>query len=113
MIPEAEYKPNRIELPVTYEAENDQQARPSDRVLIRELPVKSYTTASAVFADEPRFIELVCVKPQGWAESLTPESYARVAIACKEANARFFASLARRVETLRAVAPGVELVKSA
>jgi len=108
---ETEANPNRIEIPVSYEAEEGQQPRPPDRVLVREIPVKAYTTASAIFADEPRFMELVCVKPQGWAETLTPEAYARVAIACKEANGRFFDSLARRVETLRAVAPGVELTK--
>lgn len=67
-----------------------------EEVFIRQLPVKLYTKFLGVLGDELRMVEVLCDKPQGWAEELTPESFDHIAAKGDELNQDFFYRWARR-----------------
>lgn len=84
---------------VTFEAEDGKNPMPPENVELREIPVRRYTKVTSCILPEQTFIEAVLLKPKGWAETLTPESFAEVATGLKEANARFFDYCARSLKT--------------
>src|SRR3954463_9053153 len=45
----------------------------TETVRIRQLPIKQFPTYLTVLEDEPKMVELLCDKPEGWSDSLTPE----------------------------------------
>lgn len=97
----------RIEIDVEFDHEiPDAPKRLPERVCASEMPVRRYDAAVKVLDNEAKFIELALAKPEGWAGTLTPKSYAEVAEAAQEVNARFFAFCARRVALNETVGAG-------
>lgn len=84
---------------VTFEAEDGKQPLQPENVELREIPVKRYSKITDCILPEQKFIDAVLMKPSGWAESLTPESFEAVATGLKEANARFFDYCRRSLQT--------------
>lgn len=84
---------------VHFEAEDGKNPMPPENVELREIPVRRYTKVTDCILPEQAFIEAVLMKPKGWAEFLTPESFEAVSTGIKEANARFFAYCRRSLQT--------------
>lgn len=76
-----------------------------ETVTLRQLKVREYPAARLVVGDEPRLLELMCDRPAGWAESLSPQSYEELTARVPEVNALFFACSARQARTQMALLP--------
>ncbi len=67
-------------------------------VVVKQLPVSLYPHYLATMADECRQVELLCGQPEGWAESLSPESHEQIITTGDELNADFFGRWVARRE---------------
>jgi hypothetical protein len=76
-----------------------------ENVTLRQLRVREYPLARRRLDNEPSLIDLACQKPDGWSETLTPESYDALATRLPEVNALFFASCARQARTQLSLLP--------
>ena len=88
----------------------------TEKVLVRQLPVKDYPKAIQATDNEMKLVAVICAKPQEWVGSLTPESYEAVVVAMNEVNEKGFFSYASRehdklMKKLSGVSP--ELLKVA
>lgn len=63
-----------------------------ERVYVRQLPVKDYPRLQQLIAqgDECRLVEFYCGKPDGWAETLRPDTHTQIIEAAEELNRDFF-----------------------
>lgn len=84
----------------------------TEKVFVRQLPVKLWDEAIEVALDEGRFIELVSGKESGWAGKVLPEARTLLAEEAERQNADFFAYLARRSRMVNRLAPDM-LTKAA
>ncbi len=80
-----------------------------ETVLVRELSVSELPKYAAILDDESKTAELLCDKPEGWADSLTRESFVAVIAKGEEMNLSFFSDwMSRRLERNRRMLPGME-----
>jgi len=75
---------------VTFEAEDGKNPMPPENVELREMPVKRYTKLAECVIPYQKLVDAVLMKPNGWADSLTPQSFRDVYTGIKEANPLFF-----------------------
>lgn len=47
----------------------------TEKVFVREVPIRKLPDFMEAQDDEPALVELVCEKPEGWADTLTTESF--------------------------------------
>lgn len=81
----------------------------TERVRVRQLPVKDMPRYLAVLEDEPATVELFCDKPKGWAETLTPEAFNDIMTKGEGMNLDFLAQHAARVQRRREkIMPGFQ-----
>ena len=66
-----------------------------EEFVIRQIKLKNYRKASAVWGDEFAMVALYCDKPQSWVENLSPESYEHIATEGARINQPFFGYCAR------------------
>lgn len=59
---------------------------PAEDVLVRLLPVRQYVDFISAQEDETKVIELVCDRPPGWAEKLTPSWHSILIESCFALN---------------------------
>lgn len=78
----------------------------TEKVKVRQLPVKDYKSALKVLAHEVQFIALVVDRNPVWVEDLHPRSFTRLAEAAEEQNADFFAWSARQTRRVEMLTPG-------
>ena len=72
-----------------------------DTVRVNQLKLSQYEAAFAQLDNEFNLVSLACARPQGWAQTLTPESYEAVYALVQEVNAKgFFVYAERRQATL-------------
>jgi hypothetical protein len=92
-----------VELEVTFEDGH------AERVKVRQLKIiKEFDRYLAVQDDETAEVELVCDKPKGWAETLAPESFDRIADLSQELNLPLFRNRYRRLRARsEAINPGL------
>jgi hypothetical protein len=78
-----------------------------ETVQIRQLPVRLLPQMLAALEDEPAMVELFCDKPQGWSDSLSPESFEHIITEGERINADFFSRWAqRRIQRVERLLPG-------
>jgi hypothetical protein len=75
-------------------------------VNVRQVPLKQYRELMEAQANEFRFIELVCEKPENWAENMKPADYNALVDEANRINADFFAWCARQIQRVERLAPG-------
>lgn len=68
-----------------------------ETVKVRQVKLSEYRTALRFAGDEMKFTAMVCDKPPGWIETLSPDSYDKLAIEATRINERFFAYCDRQV----------------
>lgn len=77
-------------------------------VKVRQLPVKLMSKYAQTISDDAAAVELYCDKAEGWAQSLTPESFNAVADLGLELNLDFFGAWFRRQKKIaETMNPGV------
>lgn len=77
-----------------------------ETVRVRQLPLRLLPAYGDAVQDENKLAELVCDRPEGWAETLTPDSLLDVVEAADELNrGPFFRWAERRLRTNRGLAP--------
>ncbi len=77
-----------------------------EKVFVRELPIKKIQSYAAVIDDEEKTSELFCDKEEGWADTLTRESFTAVISKGEELNLGFFSAwIARRLARQRMMLP--------
>ena len=75
---------------------------------IRQLPVSLYPAFLAAQDDEPKMVELLCDRPAGWADTLTPEAFEAIVIAGETLNTDFFSRwVQRRLSRQERLLPGI------
>ena len=70
----------------------------ADTVRVLQLDVDSWPKYSLIANKEKRAVELFCNKPEGWAETLAPESFDRVIEKGEEINLPFYERWCRRMD---------------
>lgn len=68
----------------------------TEMVRVRQLPIRDYPRLLDLALDEPRKVELLCDRPEGWADRLTLESAEAVIEEGDRLNADFFGRWFRR-----------------
>ncbi|TXH52214.1 MAG: hypothetical protein E6Q97_16575 [Desulfurellales bacterium] len=61
-----------------------------ETVSVRALKVREYERYVSLLDNEPACAELLCSKPEGWADRLNPDSLGALVTLGEEINARFF-----------------------
>ena len=87
-----------------------------EKAFIRQLPVRLMPQMLASLEDENRLVELFCDKPEGWSDTLDPESFEKVVTEGERLNADFFSRwVQRRLTRQERVMPGIteKLARSA
>lgn len=80
---------------------------PAAIVRVRQLPVRLMPRYLEALDDEPAFVELLCDKPAGWADTLTIESHEAILAEGERLNREaFFSWLVRRADRQERMAPG-------
>jgi hypothetical protein len=91
---------------VTYR-QTEPGSQSTETVHVRQLSVRDMQTYLGVYDDEAKSVELFCSKPDGWADSLTPDSHERVMEKGQELNLPFFESwYQRRLKRTETLMPG-------
>ena len=80
----------------------------TEKVFLRQLPIRLMPQLLAVLEDEPKMVELFCDRPEGWSEALTPASFESLVIEGEKVNADFFGRwLQRRLNRQERLLPGI------
>ncbi|HEV8523084.1 MAG TPA: hypothetical protein VGQ71_01185 [Terriglobales bacterium] len=80
----------------------------TEPVFIRQLPVKIYPVFLEAIDDEPRMVDILCDKPAGWSETMSPESFDFIATRGDALNQDFFYRWAqRRLARQEKLVPGI------
>jgi hypothetical protein len=80
----------------------------TEKVFVRQIPVRLMPQMLANLEDENRLVELFCDKPDGWSDSITPESFEKVVFEGERLNADFFSRwVHRRLTRQEKVMPGI------
>jgi hypothetical protein len=88
----------------------------TENVFIRQIPIRLMPQMLASLEDENRLVELFCDKPEGWSDTLDPESFEKVVTEGERLNADFFSRwVQRRLTRQERVMPGIteKLARSA
>lgn len=79
----------------------------TEQVTVRMLPVREYEAFARVLENEPRMAEVLCAKPEGWGDSLRPDSLGRLVEEGERINADFFVPwFRRRAARMERLVPG-------
>lgn len=79
----------------------------TETVSIRMLPVREYEAFARVLENEPRMAEIMCGKPEGWGDTLRPDSLGEIVTQGERLNADFFVPwFRRRAERMERLVPG-------
>lgn len=62
----------------------------TETVRIRQLPIRLLPQYLASLDDEPRMVELLCDKPSGWSDSLSPADFEGIIEEGERLNSDFF-----------------------
>ena len=74
---------------------------------LRMLPVREYEAFARALENEPRMAEILCGKPDGWGDTLRPDSLGRIVTEGERINADFFVPwFQRRAERMERLVPG-------
>lgn len=68
----------------------------TEKVKVRMIPLKLYPNAAATMADDLRWVEMLCDKPQGWADDLHPASFLELLEKGEGLNSHFFVWFTRK-----------------
>src|SRR5688572_7418519 len=79
----------------------------TEKVRVRQLPVKLYPQYLQSMQDEPKMIELLCDKPEGWSDGLALAEFGRISEAGEELNRDFFDWFKRNRKRQEQLAPGL------
>lgn len=80
----------------------------TERVFVRQIPIRQMPQMLAALEDENRLMELFCDKPEGWSDSLTVESFEKIVTEGERLNADFFSRwVQRRLTRQEKVMPGI------
>jgi len=87
-------------IPMTVTVADHRTRTVSEEVIrVRQLPIAAYQQAFACHEREAAMVALYADRPTEWVESLTPESYTRIAVEGRRLNADFFAYCDRQMES--------------
>jgi hypothetical protein len=79
-----------------------------EMIKVRELGADEIQTYALIIDDEVKSAELFCSKPDGWAKTLTPESFNKVMDTGQELNLPLFSAWFRRsMKRREATNPGI------
>jgi hypothetical protein len=79
----------------------------TETVSIRMLPVREYESFARVLENEPRMAEILCGRPEGWGDTLRPDSLGEIITQGERLNADFFVPwFRRRAERMERLVPG-------
>jgi hypothetical protein len=77
-------------------------------VRIRQLPVKLFPRLLEAQDDESKLVELLCDQAEGWADTLTVESFEQIVTLGEGLNSDFFSRwVRRRLERQERLIPGI------
>ena len=80
----------------------------TEKVFIRQIPIRQMPRMLAALEDENRLVELFCDKPEGWSDTLTVESFEKLVTEGERLNADFFSRwVQRRLTRQEKVMPGI------
>ncbi len=80
----------------------------TEKVFVRQIPVRLMSQMLANLEDENRLVELFCDKPDGWSDSLAVESFEKVVLEGERLNSDFFSRwVHRRLTRQEKVMPGI------
>ncbi len=80
----------------------------TERVFVRQIPIRQMPQMLAALEDENRLVELFCDKPEGWSDSVTVESFEKIVTEGERLNADFFSRwVQRRLTRQEKVMPGI------
>lgn len=81
----------------------------TERVLVRQLPVSAMSRYASCVTDETAMVELFCDKPDGWADTLTNESFEEIIDEGERINEFFFARWRdRQRRRAERISPGIQ-----
>ena len=85
----------------------------TETVKVRQLPIRQLQKFMALMGDEAAMVELVCDKPNGWADSLSIDSFEAIAaLAWKINHPTFERQVLRLQEKGLAVQPLVKKIEA-
>jgi hypothetical protein len=80
----------------------------TEKVFVRQIPVRLMPQMLATLEDENRLVELFCDRPEGWSDNLAVESFEKVILEGERLNADFFSRwVQRRLTRQEKVMPGI------
>jgi hypothetical protein len=80
----------------------------TEKVFVRQIPVRLMQQMLAALEDENRLVELFCDRPEGWSDNLAVESFEKVVLEGERLNADFFSRwVQRRLTRQEKVMPGI------
>jgi len=80
----------------------------SETVTIRQLPIKLFPELLSHLENESAMAELFCARSQGWADTLTPDSFEHIVTEGERLNNDFFLRwVQRRVARQERLLPGI------
>lgn len=80
----------------------------TEKVFVRQIPIRQMPQMLTALEDENRLVELFCDKPEGWSDSLTVESFEKIVTEGERLNADFFSRwVQRRLTRQEKVMPGI------
>jgi hypothetical protein len=90
------------------ELEVDLVAGGTEKVFVRQIPIRLMPQMMAYLENENRLVELFCDRPKGWSDSITVESFEKVVQEGERLNTDFFVRwFQRRLTRQEKVMPGI------
>jgi hypothetical protein len=78
-----------------------------ETVTVRQVPLRQYRALMESQTDEFRWLEIVCDKPEGWAETMRPADYNLLFTEAERINSDFFVWCQRQIDRVQRLAPGL------
>lgn len=80
----------------------------TEKVFVRQIPIRQMPQMLTALEDENRLVELFCDKPEGWSDTLAVESFEKIVTEGERLNADFFSRwVQRRLTRQEKVMPGI------
>ncbi|MCL4181228.1 MAG: hypothetical protein KJ072_26225 [Verrucomicrobia bacterium] len=80
----------------------------TEKVFVRQIPVRLMPQMLAYLENENQLVELFCDRPEGWSDSLAVESFEKVVLEGERLNSDFFSRwVQRRLIRQEKVMPGI------
>lgn len=78
-------------------------------VIVRQIPIRLMPQYQSALNNEPRMVELLCDKPEGWSDTIAIRSFEQIVIEGERINADFFGRWRERQKARENLIPKADI----